>query len=720
MLMKGGRRRTRGSTPIEGGEGAAPSAPERTETGTGPIGTESGRARARQHGPEADHRTKIAWLLLLVGAAVAGYGALLRLRGRSLDRHARLAGEALRVSVEQNLKELAGAVETDALEAAQVPELLTAVDVGADRRTLENLFEDQEWWSPYRGRYAVGGVIGDRGLVAIAGIEGRGLAGAPLVLRAREAGSASGVLVVGGTPYLTGAARMPPGKRSGAEVVVLLATPVDRTVLQTLSARAPSSAALAISDGARLTGAVGTDEQRGLFLSMVGREARAVLPLGDDRWGMSWSIEGSLWMLALLPASAPDDDLPAHIDVVAIAAGAALLLAALLVASLRRWKAAPSDGRAARLPGGGDGDRPLRVQQQIGSSGGEVDGSIDDVTAGDAQNGDGDGDGDGDSDGSDGDVARPPSGSIAMGRYRLIERIGEGGMAEIFMATLHGAAGFTRKFVVKRMHPHLARNREAVHQFIDEARLQSGLVHSNIVPVFDFGKAGDEYYLALEHIHGKDLDRLVRRHVEVFGRPLSFAVAFYVMQEVLEALSYAHSRVEVGRPAAIVHRDVSPGNVLVSYRGEVKLGDFGIAKADQRLSRTEVGILKGNLSFMSPEQARGESVDRRSDLFSAGMVLYYCLTGRLRHGENEAIVKQLLRAASGPVFTDLDDGLSQLPPVVTDVLRRALAPDPAERYQSAREFSLDLGMHFTTGRGELGDLMDQLFPERSSPGYRPT
>ena len=142
-------------------------------------------------------------------------------------------------------------------------------------------------------------------------------------------------------------------------------------------------------------------------------------------------------------------------------------------------------------------------------------------------------------------MLQPPAGAgVTLGRYRLLERIGEGGMAEIFIAAAHGAEGFVRHFVVKRMHPHLARSRDAVNQFIDEGRLQSLLVHSNIVPVFDFGRVGEEYFLALEYIHGRDLERIVRRHVEKFGRSLSVPVAFYIMHEVLEALAYAHGRAD--------------------------------------------------------------------------------------------------------------------------------------------------------------------------------
>jgi serine/threonine protein kinase len=291
-----------------------------------------------------------------------------------------------------------------------------------------------------------------------------------------------------------------------------------------------------------------------------------------------------------------------------------------------------------------------------------------------------------------------------------MERIGEGGMAEIFIAAAHGVEGFVRHFVVKRLHPHLARSRDAVNQFIDEARLQSVLVHSNIVPVFDFGRAGEEYFLALEYIHGRDLERLVRRHVEVFGRSLSVPVAFYLMHEVLDALAYAHGRTDTeGKPFGIVHRDVAPGNILISIQGEVKLSDFGIAKAEGRMSRTEVGMIKGNVSFMSPEQARGEPVDLRSDLFSAAVVLYYCLTAQFLYSD-ETMFNRLVRAAVGPAMSEFTL-MDELPQMAATVLRKALSLDPTKRYQNAREFARDLTGHFTSGRAELSDLMDTLFPE---------
>ena len=252
--------------------------------------------------------------------------------------------------------------------------------------------------------------------------------------------------------------------------------------------------------------------------------------------------------------------------------------------------------------------------------------------------------------------ARVETGSSTFGRYRLLQRLGEGGMAELYTAVLHGAEGFRRVYVVKRLRPEVARNRAAVEQFIDEAKLGSTLVHSNIVPVFDFGKVGDEYFLAQEYIIGRDLGKVMQRQLEQVGHPLSERLVLYIVHEVLEALAYAHNRTDAaGNPIGLVHRDISPGNVMVTARGEVKLFDFGIVKGEGRVSKTEVGVVKGNVSFMSPEQARGQTVDARSDLFSLGLVLYYGLTGEQLY-PGQSTFDQLMRAADGT-----EDGAAQAP-----------------------------------------------------------
>src|SRR5450432_2904584 len=180
-------------------------------------------------------------------------------------------------------------------------------------------------------------------------------------------------------------------------------------------------------------------------------------------------------------------------------------------------------------------------------------------------------------------------------------------MSEVFTAVAQGVEGFSRTFVLKRLRPELAREREAIAQFIDEARLQAALVHSNIVPVFDFGMVGNgEYFMTQEYIVGRDLLRVMTKHQEHAPGGLEPRLATYLAYETLQALAYAHDHCDKeGSPLHLVHRDVSPGNLMISLSGEVKLADFGIVKASRRVSRTQVGMVKGNANFMSPEQARG-------------------------------------------------------------------------------------------------------------------
>ena len=297
-----------------------------------------------------------------------------------------------------------------------------------------------------------------------------------------------------------------------------------------------------------------------------------------------------------------------------------------------------------------------------------------------------------------------------FGRYRLLDRLGAGGMSELFVAEATGVEGFTRHFVLKRLRPELARDKEAVAQFIEEARLQAGLVHSNIVPVFDFGVVNGEYFMTQEYIVGRDLGRMVGRYADQHDAGVPETMAYYIAHETLQALAYAHDKHDKnGSPMGIVHRDVSVGNIMVSRLGEVKLGDFGIVKSNRRVSKTEVGMVKGNANFMSPEQARGKPVDHRTDLFSLGHVLYYCLTGCLIYtGENDLEV--LYRAASGLTTDDLR-ALHRLPDPAGPILERALAFDPDHRFQSAMEFADALAPHAGTGKAATARLMQQLFGE---------
>ena len=651
-------------------------------------------------------------LLVMSGLAVGGGGLLLRGHHGSSARSSdglKAAAAATHPRLEQALQSEVGAIASKASAAAHLPEIAAALDLDADPHTFEDLLSNEDWWAPYRSEFPVNGVISANGQLATIGpLDGK-LAGTAVVKQARDAGVGSGVAMVQSRAFLLAAARVPAGKRRGSGAAVILGTPFGRAPLQAIADA--SGATVGLSDGHRLIAFAGAPAGEPTLAAMVGHEEQAVLPLDDTRAVAAWPLDGGLSLLALLPAVAPQE--PAGLGgrwELALALGGALLLAGAVSLLRRARPAVKSDlgnPMAITQPFGSEPkpapvmarDRPLDLRKPPAAAPGAPPVTVSDRAPGAA--------------GSAVTAPRtdaPAGNAMVLGRYKLLERIGEGGMAEIFIAAAHGAEGFVRNFVVKRMHPHMARNREAVSQFIDEARLQSVLVHSNIVPVFDFGRAGEEYFLALEYIHGRDLENLVRRHVEVFGRSLSVPAAFYVMHEVLEALAYAHGRSDVeGKMLGIVHRDVAPGNVLVSMRGEVKLSDFGIAKSAARMSRTEVGMIKGNVSFMPPEQARGEPVDHRSDLFSAAVVLYYCLTAQFLYREG-SLFSGLARAAIGPTLSEFSQ-LGQIPPLAADVLRKGLSLDPAQRYQTAREFARDLAGHFTSGRSELSDLMETLFPE---------
>jgi serine/threonine protein kinase len=300
--------------------------------------------------------------------------------------------------------------------------------------------------------------------------------------------------------------------------------------------------------------------------------------------------------------------------------------------------------------------------------------------------------------------------TVSFGRYRLVDLLGEGGMAQVYTAVTFGAEGFRRTFVVKRLRAEMARDAAVVAQFIDEANLGSTLVHSNIIPVFDFGKVGDEYYLAQEYILGRDLGRLVARAIEKQQRPLAPTTVLYAAAETLRALEYAHTKLgESGRPLGIVHRDVSPSNILVSARGEVKLFDFGIVKAEGRVTKTQHGVVKGNVSFMSPEQARGIEIDGRADLFSLGLVIFYCLTGEILY-KGTTTYELLVKAATGPGADELAR-IAALPAPCADIVRKALEVDPTKRYQTAVEFGAALAPHVRGGAAEAGALMSTLFAE---------
>ena len=201
---------------------------------------------------------------------------------------------------------------------------------------------------------------------------------------------------------------------------------------------------------------------------------------------------------------------------------------------------------------------------------------------------------------------------IPFGKYDLLERINVGGMAEVFRAKAYGVEGFERLVAVKRILPNIAEDNEFITMFVDEAKIAVQLNHANIAQIFDLGVVDGAYFIALEHVHGRDL-RAIFERCRQGGSPMPVAQACFIVMKMCEGLDYAHNKRDAGgRDMNLVHRDVSPQNIIVSYEGEVKLIDFGIAKAASKANKTQAGILKGKFGYMSPEQVRGLDIDHRS------------------------------------------------------------------------------------------------------------
>jgi serine/threonine-protein kinase len=268
------------------------------------------------------------------------------------------------------------------------------------------------------------------------------------------------------------------------------------------------------------------------------------------------------------------------------------------------------------------------------------------------------------------------------GKYQLLERLGEGGMAEVFLARVAGPMGVSRYVAVKRVLPHMSRDPALAEMFIDEARLVSKLSHPGIVAIQDFGIEDECYYLAMEYVEGHDLRHVIKAALNR-KQPLPVECALYVAAQVARGLDYAHSLADRhGVSLQIVHRDVSPANILVSYNGDVKLTDFGVARARDRLGSTQSGTIKGKFRYMSPEQARGESIDHRSDLFALGTVLFEMLTlDAAFSGDSD--VAALRRVQDGIDHRRLE----QLPEDVLPVVERAMEVDLNKRYARGNELA---------------------------------
>jgi serine/threonine protein kinase len=270
------------------------------------------------------------------------------------------------------------------------------------------------------------------------------------------------------------------------------------------------------------------------------------------------------------------------------------------------------------------------------------------------------------------------------GRYKIVRKVADGGMAEIFLATQLGREGFQKPVILKRIHSSIYADPQFRNMFIDEAHISMGLSHSNIVQILDLGVGSGRYFLVMEAVDGWDLGRVLHRAATA-GVALPRELGLHVVAEVCRALAYAHGKVNPvdGRPLGIVHRDVSPQNILLSDQGEVKLTDFGIAKAMNKREHTGTGVVKGKVAFMSPEQALGKPIDARSDLFAVGTVLYQ-LMARVRPFEAATDLEILLRVQHAE-FKPAHVVAPDLPAEVSAIIQRAMQLDPDLRFQSADE-----------------------------------
>src|SRR5688572_24853927 len=282
-------------------------------------------------------------------------------------------------------------------------------------------------------------------------------------------------------------------------------------------------------------------------------------------------------------------------------------------------------------------------------------------------------------------------------RYQITERVDQGGMAEVFRGVAESIQGFKKSVAIKRILPNLTKNKKFVSMFLDEARLSLHLQHANIVHVFDIGMSDTTYFIVMEYVDGANLKAVIE-FSKRNGRRIQIAHTLYLMLEVCKGLAYAHDATDptTNEALGIVHRDISPPNILISKNGEVKLVDFGLAKATSQIETTDPGVVKGKFSYLAPEAASGQEVDHRADIFAVGILLWEMLTGkRLFYGETDYQTVELVRQAKIPPIAPLNRDVE---PDLEAVVKKALARDPRDRFQHAADLQ-DALAHFLFSRG---------------------
>lgn len=302
-----------------------------------------------------------------------------------------------------------------------------------------------------------------------------------------------------------------------------------------------------------------------------------------------------------------------------------------------------------------------------------------------------------------------------IGPYLLHKKVATGGMAELFLSDYVREDGFRRRVAVKRILPHLAQNPDFIRMFTREARLAALLHHPNVIQIFDYGKIGNAYFIAMEYIDGKDLGEILWALKQ--GLPIDPAI--YILSEICNGLDYSHSKRDdkTGEPLNIVHRDITPQNLLISYQGEVKISDFGISKARSEPSFTQAGVIKGKLSYLSTEQALGEPVDRRADIYALGLVFHETLTGKRVF--QFASDLEAIRAIPKMEIEPLINARPEVPEELNRIVMKCLERNKDLRYQSASELHTDLvalrkGLKITFDASDLADFMKKSFGEGDS------
>jgi hypothetical protein len=562
--------------------------------------------------------------------------------------------------------------------ARGVSSLVATLAERPDARTLGEKLAAAPWWEPYR---MVSAAVSYReNVISFAQPGMRGLPFGELVAQVRRTGDPVSAILAGPLRAHLCSAVALPGPSYLPPAILVLARPIDEPDLERVAEAA--NGAVMMVDGQRPVGRAGEGSD---LLEAALRSGR--VDGGQSGWAMSTVTLGP--GMALWVGTRPEEIIRTQASAdrkrKALVWTLAVLLSAPLLIVAFRAKPKPPPRRRAQTT-------RFRPPTLVPTESAPMQPAAPAMAAA--------------------PVAPPPLRAIdaVLARYTLVDRIAEGAMAEVFTAISQGGGGPRRSLVVKRLRPELTGNAGAIARFTEEASLISKLSHSAMVPVFDCGEVDGDHFIAEEYVVGRDLERITRALVQGGRPPLSTAGVLYVMHEVLAGLGYLHSSCPgQDAPEGFLHHDLSPRKVMVSRLGMVKLLDFRIVRADRQVPATELGGAKGPVEYMSPEQARGRAIDQRSDLFSAGLVLYHAAAGEsLYRGDTQ--YDRLSRAVHGPGLAELDR-INALPAPFPALLTRALQVHPERRFQSAAEFADALAPYIVGGEDDVAGVIGDLFGE---------